>query len=154
MINQSQYSVVGMLCLVFDSAVWREAEFDPVKMPAGLDDPKLFRTLTLHVERGMLKVIEKIFPGDKPAQKRARTSLRSYLAQQVSFDIRKLASWWVDGAHDEIQGPPKRRITLAQLWTSHELDCPELANVTQLLAVNLVPNQKYTCWYDRLKTLP
>eukprot|EP00439_Symbiodinium_sp_Y106_P062591 s139_g9.t1 len=109
-------------------------------MPSGLSDSKLYRTLTLHGERALVKVIERIFPQDKQAQKRARTALRNYLAQQGNFDVRKLASWWDDGAHDEIRGLPKRRVSIAQLWTSRELDCPELAHVMQRLA-GMVPAQ-------------
>ena len=118
-------------------------------MPSGLSDSKLYRTLTLHGERALVKVIERIFPQDKQAQKRARTALRNYLAQQGNFDVRKLASWWDDGAHDEIRGLPKRRVSIAQLWTSRELDCPELAHVMQRLAgessgqANLINQQLY-----------
>ena len=103
-------------------------------MPSGLSDSKFYRTLTLHGERALVKVIERIFPQDKQAQKRARRALRHYLAQQGNFDVCKLASWWDDGAPDEIRGPPKRRMSIAQLSTSHELDCPELAHVMQRLA--------------------
>ena len=117
-------------------------------MPAGLTDPKLWRTMIWFAERAMLQLIPVYF-AEKKQQKNCKSQLHQYLSQTGVFDPRRAGAWWDDGNFSQAANAAKiRPIPLSQLWATEEISAPELKFIMQRL-VGAQTREVFACVHMR-----